>query len=73
MFCMQNQRGQGICNINNKIKIKAIREDVKNIGEGQQCNESHDKIDMILLYYILFENITMELIAPYKYNTLIKL
>lgn len=53
--------------------MKTIREDVRNIGEGQQCNESHDKIDTILLYYILFENIIMELIAPYKYNTLIKL
>lgn len=53
--------------------MKTIREDVRNIGEGQQCNESHDKIDTILLYYILFENITMELITRYKYNTLIKL
>lgn len=53
--------------------MKTIREDVRNIGEGQQCNESNGNIDTILLYHILFENITMELIVPYKYNTLIKL
>lgn len=53
--------------------METIREYIRNLGEEQEYNEGCGKIDTIPLYYISFENITVELIAHYKYNTLIKL
>lgn len=55
------------------MKMKTIRKDERNIGQGRQRNEGHGIEDIITLYSMKTKNITMELIVLCNYNILIKL